>query len=530
MKKEIENKQVYFVGGGLATLAGAAYLLRDCAFPGKNIHILESMKILGGSNDGAGTAQQGFIVRGGRMLNDETYENTWELLSSIPSLEHPGQSVRQEIVNFDTAHPTHANARLVDKHGVIQDVTSMGFNNDDRLALLRLMLTPEEQLDNQRICDWFAKTPHFFETNFWTMWQTTFAFQKWSSLFEFKRYMQRMIKEFPRIQTLEGVTRTPYNQYDSIILPLKAYLDKVGVEYRLDFTVTDLDFKPGDGMTVTAIHYRQNDKDEVLNLNDGDICIITNGSMTDNATLGYTDRAPALNFGEAPSARLWKNIAAKKPGLGNPGPFYQNPELTNWESFTVTCTGSKFLQLMEGYTHNKPGTGALVTFKDSPWLMSVVIAAQPHFKNQPEGISIFWGYGLYTDKVGDYVKKPMRECTGQELLSELLQQLHFSEADRQEIMASSIVIPCMLPYIISMFQPRAMLDRPMVVPTGSTNFAMISQFVEIPQDMVFTEEYSVRAARLAVYQLMGVDRPVCPVTPYQHDIRVLFTALNTSLR
>ena len=144
MKKEYENKQVYFIGGGLGSLAGAAYLIRDCDFPGKNIHILESMKILGGSNDGAGDPQKGFIVRGGRMLNDETYENTWELLSSIPSLEHKGLSVRQEIVAFDSANPTHARARLVDKDGMIQDVKSMGFNNDDRLAMAKLMATPEE--------------------------------------------------------------------------------------------------------------------------------------------------------------------------------------------------------------------------------------------------------------------------------------------------------------------------------------------------------------------------------------------------
>ena len=91
--------------------------------------------------------------------------------------------------------------------------------------------------------DWFG--PHFFETNFWYMWQTTFAFQKWSSLFEFRRYMNRMIFEFPRIETLEGVTRTPYNQYESVILPLKAYLETNGVRFETGRTVTDIDFAPG---------------------------------------------------------------------------------------------------------------------------------------------------------------------------------------------------------------------------------------------------------------------------------------------
>ncbi len=203
-----QERQVYFIGGGLASLAGAAYLVRDCNFKGENIHIIEGMHILGGSNDGAGDAENGFICRGGRMLNEETYENFWELFSSIPSLDMPGKSVAAEILNFDHLHPTHAQARLVDKDGNILDVSSMGFNNIDRLALGKLMITPEEKLDGMTIEQWFSHTPHFFETNFWHMWQTTFAFQKWSSLFEFKRYMDRMIFEFSRIETLEGVTRT----------------------------------------------------------------------------------------------------------------------------------------------------------------------------------------------------------------------------------------------------------------------------------------------------------------------------------
>ena len=59
--------------------------------------------------------------------------------------------------------------------------------------------------------------------------------------------------------------------------------------------------------------------------------------------------------------------------------------------------------------------------------MSIVVAAQPHFKNQPLDTTIFWGYGLYTEKIGDYVKKPMRDCTGEELLTELLHHLHMED-------------------------------------------------------------------------------------------------------
>ncbi|WP_066894733.1 oleate hydratase [Clostridium nigeriense] len=526
---ENDERQAYFVGGGLASLAGAAYLIRDCNFKGENIHIIEGMHILGGSNDGAGDTANGFVCRGGRMLNEETYENFWELFRTIPSIDMPGMSVTEEILNFDHLHPTHAQARLVDKFGNKLEVESMGFNNADRLALGKLMMMPEEKLDDLTIEDWFRHTPHFFTTNFWYMWQTTFAFQKWSSLFEFKRYMERMIFEFSRIETLEGVTRTPYNQYESVILPIKEYLSKHNVDFSINAAVTDIDFKPGEGITATAIHITDEEGEKVIELKEDDLCIMTNGCMTDNATLGDLNTAPEYKPEKPMSGELWEKVAKKKMGLGNPTPFFGNPDQTNWESFTVTCRGNKLLKLIEQFSGNIPGSGALMTFKDSSWLMSIVVAAQPHFKNQPMDTTIFWGYGLYTDKVGDYVKKPMRECTGEELLIELLHHLHF-EDKIDEIMETVVnVIPCMMPYIDSQFQPRKMTDRPKVVPEGSTNFAMISQFVEIPEDMVFTEEYSVRAARIAVYTLLNVKhKEIAPVTPYKKDPKVMMKALKKS--
>ena len=524
------NKQAYFVGGGIASLSGAAYLIRDCGFKGEDIHILESMNILGGSNDGIGTPKGGFVCRGGRMLNEETYENFWELFRSIPSLSLKNKSVTEEILEFDHSHPTNAQARLIDKNGVIQDVGSMGFNTKDRLTLAKLMKTDEKKLDDLKISDWFEKTPHFFTTNFWNMWQTTFAFQRWSSLLEFKRYMNRMMFEFSRIQTLEGVTRTTLNQYDSVILPLKVHLENKKVDFSMKCTVTDLDFKKGDGITVTGIHYTKDNKNDLLSLNEEDICIVTNGFMTDRATLGSL-KAPAVMSQEKPiSGELWRKIANKKSGLGNPAPFFGDKEKTNWESFTITMKGKKLLDKIEKFSNNVPGSGALMTFKDSSWRLSIVVAAQPHFIGQTKNETIFWGYGLYTNNIGDYIKKPMRDCTGEELLLETLYHLKFIN-QKDEIMKDVInVIPCMMPYIISMFQPRKMSDRPAVVPKGSTNFAMISQYVEIKDDMVFTEEYSVRAARTAVYTLLNIDKEICPVTPFNKQFPVIKNAIKTAYR
>lgn len=384
---------------------------------------------------------------------------------------------------------------------------------------------PEEKLDNVRIKEWFSTD--FFETNFWYMWQTTFAFQKWSSLFELRRYMNRMILEFSRLNTLEGVTRTPLNQYESLILPLKDYLEKQNVDFTLNVDVVDLIFKSGSKITVTGLVLGDGTK---VPLGKQDIVMMTNGTMTDCSTEGSWGRPAPQTTEEPRSATLWRNIAAKKPGLGNPEPFFGNEQESNWQSFTVTCRGNSLLRRIEAFSGNIPGSGALMTLKDSSWLMSTVVAAQPHFGKQAANTTVFWGYGIFTDKVGDYVKKTMRECTGEEILYEWVSQMGWQD-DWEEIERDIInVIPVYMPYIDAQFQPRKMSDRPKVVPDNSTNFALISQFVEIPKDMVFTEEYSVRAARMAVYALFAVDKHIVPVTPHNRDPKVLAKATHTMFR
>lgn len=529
--RDYGERRAYLIGGGLASLAAAAYLVRDCGFPAEHITVYESLSVLGGSNDGAGTAQRGFVCRGGRMLNEETYENFWELFGSIPSLEQPGRSAAEEILSFAHARPVRAKARLADKNGHILNARTMGFDRADRLALLRLMGTDERKLDGLRIQDWFKGTPHFFTTNFWYMWQTAFAFQRWSSLGEFRRSMRRRILDFNRLDTQEGVIRTPLNQYDSLIRPLEAYLRKAGVRFEEDCQVTDMDFAPGAALTVTALYLRRKNAapqdgealyiHDMVRLKKEDICIMTNGSMTDGAVMGDFYNPAPMQEKKPAGGELWARAAAKRRELGNPEAFFSKPHETGWMSFTVTCRGNELLKAIEGFSGSAPGNGGLMSFKDSSWLLSSETAAQPCFLSQPADVTVFWGYGLYAGAVGDYVKKPMRECTGQEILSEYLHHLHIPEERIAGLMKTVVnVIPCYMPYVNAPLQPRKQGERPKVVPAGSTNFAMAGQFVELLKDTAFTEEYSVRAARTAVYSLMDVNIPICPVTPYHKDVKV----------
>jgi oleate hydratase len=240
--------------------------------------------------------------------------------------------------------------------------------------------------------------------------------------------------------------------------------------------------------------------------------------------------APVLNNKEVGGSwKLWEKLARENPEFGHPAPFDDHVDESKWESFTVTLKDPTFFNLMEKFSDNKPGTGGLVTFRDSNWLMSIVLAYQPHFLNQPENVQVFWGYSLFPDKKGNYVQKKMSECTGEEILIELCSHLKFN-ADLQKILRTSNCIPCMMPFITSQFMPRKGTDRPKVVPKGSTNLAFIGQYCEIPDDVVFTVEYSVGAAQIAVYTLLGIDKEIPAMYKGQHDVKVIFNSFMTMHR
>ena len=515
------KSKVSLIGGGIGNLAAAAFLIRDGHLPGANITVFETLPAVGGSLDGAGDAAGGYSMRGGRMLTTDNYECTWDLFKSIPSLERPGKTVYEETVEFNSLHVAHSRARLVDRRRAIVPVESMGFSMGDRLELLQLIRADEAELGAARITDRFS--PAFFETPFWMMWSTTFAFQPWHSAVEFKRYLHRFILEFSRIDTLAGVKRTIYNQYDSLVLPLQAWLIAQGVRMVTDCRVTDLDHKTeGDHFVVTGIHCLRQGKSEVIVVDDGDLVLLQNGSMTDASSVGSMTNPPEKRTKrDSVSWTLWEKLAAGHPEFGNPLAFNSCIAQSYWESFTVTLTNPVFFDLITQFSGNQPGTGGLVTFKDSNWLMSIVLAHQPHFLNQPEDVQVFWGYALSPDQVGNFVPKPMADCSGAEILQELCGHIRFD----LETVSSANCIPCRMPYITSMFMPRKRSDRPLPVPKGSRNLAFVSQFVEIPEDVVFTVEYSVRAAQIAVYELLGIERKIPPVTPHDKSLGTQFEAL-----
>lgn len=524
IKRNPTKTHAYIVGGGIGALTAAVYLIRDAGVPGKNIHIFETLSIAGGSLDGSGDAKHGFMIRGGRMLNIPTYECLQDVMATIPSMEFPDMEMESEFLNFNEEFKTHSRARLVNADGTKVDVEKMGFSQRDRLEMERLILIETENtLGAKRIDQVFGK--HFFKTNFWLMWQTTFAFQPWSSAAELRRYMLRFMHEFPRIHTLAGVARTAYNQYDSIVRPISDWLRAHDVEIVLNAHVTDIVFETDKvGRNIAkSISCRVGARSRNVRVAPTDIVLVTNGCMTDNSTEATTDSVAKYNReNNAPSFDLWRRMAHGRPELGDPDVFCGRVDESMWMSFTATINHNPdVLAYIQHFTTNHPGGGALVTFRESAWRLSIVVARQPHFKNQPADTNIFWGYSLNMFADGDYVKKPMYKCTGREIMTELFGHLHVPKKQQAAMLRGVICRACIMPYITSQFQPRRPGDRPDVNPQGYENLGFISQFAEQPDDVVFTMEYSVRAAQRAVYYLMGVDKDLTPINKYQYSPRIL---------
>ncbi|NPT56150.1 oleate hydratase [Paraburkholderia sp. 5N] len=522
-RNHAEDAKFYLVGGGIASLAAAAFLIRDGHVRGCDITILEALDKPGGSLDGSGSAESGYVVRGGRMLESK-YLCTYDLFSSIPAL-NGSKSVTQEIFDWNETIRTSSRSRLL-RNGKREDSPAYGLDEHHLLTLGRLSIEPEIMLGNSRISDHFDSS--FFETNFWLMWCTTFAFQPWHSVVEFRRYLLRFAHMSSGFNQLHGIMRTVYNQYDSMVRPLRRWLDDHGVAFQPNTRITDLLVdETGVENRVRGIVCETARRRLEIPVGAADKVIVTLGSMTASSSLGGMDHPAPLNTVDSTGAwHLWKTIAAGRPEFGHPSVFADHIDESKWLSFTVTLRDPTLFRLIRDMTGNTPGEGGLITFAESSWLASIVVPHQPHFIGQPADVQVLWGYGLRVDQPGDFVGKPMSACTGREILTEILGHLRI-DAEASRILEHANCIPCMMPFITSQFLRRSKGDRPHVVPDGWQNLAFTGQFCELPNDVVFTVEYSVRSAQNAVYALLGLDLAAPDVYKGQHDPRIVYKAFST---
>ena len=529
--KNVDAKSAWLVGSGLASLSAAAFLIRDGQMPGDRIHILEEAPLPGGACDGMLVPELGFVIRGGREMENH-YECLWDLYRSIPSLEVENASVLDEFYWLNKDDPNFSKNRATLYRGESANTGNrFDLSDEAALELMRLFFTPDEALYDKTIDDMLDE--EFYQSNFWLYWQTMFAFEKWHSALEMKLYLQRFLHHIGGLPDLSALKFTRYNQYESLILPLVSYLKEHGVQFHYGVKVTNVlfHFLPEKKVAHQLILIRDG-KEEVMELTEDDLVFVTNGSCTESTALGDNGRPPqlAVGDGEGSSWALWKNIAVQNTLFGRPEKFCSDIQATKWESATVTLLDDKIAPYVQEICQRDPYsgkvvTGGIVTVKDSAWLMSWTFNRQPHFKGQPREQLVGWIYGLYPNEPGDFVGKPMEECTGVEICMEWLYHLGVPENLIEELARESAnTVPCMMPYVTAFFMPRTAGDRPDVVPEGCVNFAFLGQFAQTERDTIFTTEYSVRTAMEAVYTLLDVERGVPEVYNSVYDIRCLLNA------
>lgn len=532
----VEKKSAYIIGTGLAGLTAAFYLVRDGQMPGNHIHLLEKLELAGGSCDGYKDVHKGFYMRGGREM-DNHFEIMWDVFRDVPSIETPNVSVLDEYYWLNKHDPNYSLCRATVNKGEDAHTDKLfKLDKDSAMALSQLFITPEVNLEDKKISDVLPES--FWETNFWLYWQTMFAFQKWSSALEMKRYLCRYVHHIDGLPDFSALRFTKYNQYESMILPLIEYLKKHDVDFQFGMDVKNVVIEDVDGKkTAKELIYVKDNKEQSIPLTADDLVFITNGCCTDTSSYGDQTHAPDLSHivnGQGESWDLWNNIAkqAKHDEYGHPDVFCSDTEATNWMSATVETSNEDIIQHIMNICKRDPRagkvtTGGIVTVKDSVnnWFLSWTINRQPQFKSQNKDTVLVWLYALHTDTEGNYIKKAMRDCTGEEICQEWLYHIGMDESKIKDYSENTCnTTTCFMPYINAFFQPRKNVDRPKVVPEGAVNFAFIGQFAETPRDTIFTTEYSMRTGMESVYTLLNVDRGVPEVWGSQYDIRELLRA------
>lgn len=527
----VDHKSAYIIGTGLAALSAACYLVRDGQMKGERIHIFEKDPIPGGACDGFEYPGVGYVMRGGREM-DNHFEVMWDLFHSIPSIETEGVSVLNEYYWLNKEDPNYSLCRATVNRG--QDAhTDKKFAVSDKaqMEIMRLFFTPDEELYDKRIDEYFDD--EVFDSNFWLYWRTMFAFENWHSALEMKRYIKRYIHHIGGLPDFTALRFTKYNQYESMILPMVKYLENAGVVFHYNTKVVNVEFDvTSNRKQATRIEIEAEGETRFVDLTEDDLVFITNGGCVENSAMGSQNTPAPYNPEIKPGGGwdMWRRIAAQSPDFGNPDKFCYDSELCNWMSATVETLDQRIIPYITNICKRDPFTGKVVTggivsVKDSSWLLSWTINRQPQFRSQPKDHCLVWVYALFNDRPGDYVKKPMRDCTGKEICMEWLYHIGVPENEIEELAENSAnTVPVMMPYIDAFFMPRNDTDRPKVVPDGAVNFAFIGQFAETARDTIFTTEYSMRTGMEAVYTLLNVDRGVPEVWCSTYDVRDLLNA------
>ncbi|ARH89160.1 oleate hydratase [Streptomyces sp. MOE7] len=532
----VDQKSAHLIGGGVASLAAAAFLIRDGQMDGSRITVYEASSITGGCLDGIKDREEGYLFRGEREMEDH-YECMWDLYRSIPSLDVEDASVLEDFYRINKDRPTYNTRRTTQNRGQpVETEGKMLLSRRAQREIMKLFFTRREDLYDKRFDEVVGED--FFRSNFWVYWQSMFAIAPWHGALEMKLYANRFVHHFHGFSDLSTIKWTRYNQFDSLIRPLLVWLEKHGVTIQYDTRVTNVvfDITP-ERKVARRIEWLRDEQRGGVDVTENDLVLTTIGSPVEATTWGDHHTPPVWNqeIGEGSIWALWRNIAAQDPGFGRPDKFCTDTEKSSYVSACIVTLDEKIPRYIQQICGRDPFafdgnvvTGGMVTVRDSNWFLSWNVEREPHFPDQPHDQLMAHAYGAYSlDRPGNYVKKAMRECNGEEIAQEWLYHMGVPDDEIEDLAARSVVChPCMMPYVTAFFLPRRAGDRPDVVPEHAVNFGFLGQFAESsPRDVIFTVEYSIRTAMEAVYTLLDIERGVPEPWGSQYDVRALLNSM-----
>ncbi|KAJ5134338.1 hypothetical protein N7526_005703 [Penicillium atrosanguineum] len=500
------DMDAWILGSGIASLTSAALLIQKAHIPPSRIHILETLEKAGGGSTSTGDPVNGYDYHAGAMpaFNGVYME---KLLSLVPSKSDPKKTALNDLCEFNRTNPPYKtpHTRFLSRksHELARiDPKRIGMGLRDRFSLYMLSSKTEKSLGRSRIQDHFHSS--FFKSTYWLNLATTFGFEQRHSAAEFRRFVKWYKNGEHELNHLRPLDNGNYNRHEAIIIPIAQFLQSRGVDFRFRTTVTDIILDSAHEYVSSICAVKVNEPEISINVRPNDIVIVSVGSVISGATSGTNTTPPSLEMMEIEKDLddnwlLWLELSTKNEKFGNAYNFCTRMTESRQESFTITLKTPEFFNRFTELTGDAPGSGVFQLAAQPQH------SQQPMFPDQPEDVQVFWGYATFPGKEGDYVKKPMLECSGKEIMTEILHQLKFP-AD--SILLNSVTIPCVVPRMSAAFLPRTSEDRPQVIPQGMKNMALIGQFVKIPDEIVGTMDYYVKGSDMAVHHLMGLGQDV----------------------
>ncbi|KAL4743541.1 oleate hydratase [Aspergillus similis] len=527
------QSEAWIVGSGTAAFASALYLIRTAGISPQKVHIFDSHGSLGQALHNHGDPSSGYDQFAG-CLPVPVGEPLKKLLALVPSVRDENQSVVDDIekanAEFERAQAGTGTEKekggkkkkkdrdgftrfLVQRNGELLTIPTdcLNLNVRHRVSLMKLFFKREASLQRKQVSD--CLPPSFFGSTFWAIWSAQFGFQPGHSASEFRRTLRQYIREFHGrgLAMLSCLDITGRYQFEAVFMPIYHFLRSQEVDYRFDALVTDIGTTAREGQTVVdRIDYVENGFELSQPVGADDMVIVTLGSTVSGSTTGTNEDPPfrkSLQPSEALDANwaLWLELEARHAGLGDSYNFCTRQSESMIESFTVTTEDlevfARLCALSGSPEPAGPGAGSFIALQESPWWMNVCLPTQPVFSEQPPNVRVFWGFASFPKNKGKFVRKAMVACCGAEIMEELLGHLHL---DPRHLVKPTATVPRVTPRMSAILLPRALGDRPAVIPPCISNLRLVGQFCELPQQSCVDMSYSVRTAQRAVAHLTGL--------------------------